>query len=417
MRLINARLPIVFSQLKIFPLAIVTLFTLGGCSWFDTGWFSKDDDEIVPTKLTKIEEEVRLVNLWDRNLGKGADDSAIKLIPALSGSRVFGASADGNVFGLDAVNGNVVWEVNVADFYSEEERAVAFSKDIDVITGGVGQGSGLVVIGSAAGELVALNDEDGSLAWKAKTASEVLAPPQVDGDIVVAQSIDGKVAAYNINDGERKWIYTTSIPSLTLRGTSTPIVTSEFVIAAFANGRLSVLDRKGGLAAIDQRVGISKGKSDLERLIDIDGAMVMDGTSLYAVSYQGNMVMLDLAAAGRVRWGMEASSVVGLGAGFGNIYLAGADSKLTAIAMDSKRELWAIESLLNRDITSPVTLSSYIAVGDFEGYIHLIAQSDGRFVARKKVDGDGVSAPVVVDGSRVFVITNGGRLFAMEVRS
>ncbi|MDG1835829.1 MAG: outer membrane protein assembly factor BamB, partial [Pseudomonadales bacterium] len=262
-----------------------------------------------------------------------------------------------------------------------------------------------------------MNEEDGSLAWKAKTASEVLAPPQVSGDIVVAQSIDGKVAAYNTSDGERRWIYTTSIPSLTLRGTSTPIVTDEFVIAAFANGRLSVLDRFRGLAGIDQRVGISKGKSDLERLIDIDGSMVLDGSSLYAVSYQGNMVVLDLAASGRVGWGMEASSVVGLGSGFGNVYLAGADSKLTAITMDSKRELWASEALLNRDITSPVTLSSYIAIGDFEGYIHLIAQSDGRFVARKKVDGDGISAPVVVDGSRLYVITNGGRLFAMEVRS
>jgi hypothetical protein len=97
MRLINSALPIISSQLKIFPLAIVTLFTLGGCSWFDNGlfensWFSKDDDEIVPAKLIKIEAEVKLVNLWDRNLGKGAEDSAIKLVPALSGSRVFGAS-------------------------------------------------------------------------------------------------------------------------------------------------------------------------------------------------------------------------------------------------------------------------------------------------------------------------------------
>ena len=106
MRLINSALPIISSQLKIFPLAIVTLFTLGGCSWFDNGlfdnnWFSKDEDEIVPAKLIKIEEEVKLVNLWDRNLGKGAEDSAIKLVPALSGSRVFGASADGNVFGIN----------------------------------------------------------------------------------------------------------------------------------------------------------------------------------------------------------------------------------------------------------------------------------------------------------------------------
>jgi outer membrane protein assembly factor BamB len=412
MRLINSRLAITSSQLKVCSLALVTLLTLGGCSWF-----GGDEEEIVPAKLVKFDAEVKLVTLWDHNLGKGANDSAIKLMPAFSGSRIYAASADGNVFAIDSANGNVLWEVNVVDYYSEEERGVAFADDIDVITGGVGQGSNVVVVGSAAGELVALSTEDGALLWKAKTTSEVLAPPQVDNELVVAQAIDGKVAAYNISDGERLWIYSTSIPSLTLRGTSTPIVTDEFVIAAFANGRLSVLDRARGLAAIDQRVGISKGKSDLERLVDIDGAMVIEGDNLYATSYQGNMVMLDLSASGRVLWGMEASSVAGLGSGFGNVYLAGADSKLTAISMDSKRELWAIESLLNREITTPLTLSSYIAVGDFEGYIHIIAQSDGRFVARKKIDGAGVSSPVVVDGSRFYVITDGGRLFAMEVRS
>ena len=413
MRLTNLNLTSVPGRSKFYLLVVFSLLTLGGCSWFE----GDDEDEIVPAKLTKFDAEVRLVTLWDQNLGRGAEDNAIKIVPAFSASRVFGASADGNVFAIDAGTGKVIWKVNVVGFYSEEERAVAFADDIDVITGGVGHGSDIVVIGSAAGELIAMNAEDGTLVWKVATASEVLAPPQVNGDLVIAQSIDGKVAAYSVSDGERSWIYTTSIPSLTLRGTSTPLVTSEYVIAAFANGRLSVLDRNRGLAGIDQRVGISKGKSDLERLVDIDGAMVLEGNSLYAVSYQGNMVMLDLSASGRVGWGMEASSVVGLGSGFGNVYLAGADSKLTAIAMDSKRELWAIESLLNRDITTPVTLSSYIAVGDFAGYIHLIAQSDGRFVARKKIDGDGVSASVVVDGTRIYVITNGGRLFAMEIRS
>jgi len=410
MRLIKSSLPA--NRSKVYLLAIVVLLTLGGCSWFD-----KDDDEVVPAKLTKIKAEVNLVTLWDVNLGKGAEDSAIKFVPAFSGSRVYGASADGNIFAVDSGTGKVVWKVNIVKYYTEKERAVAFADDIDVITGGVGHGSGMVVVGSAAGELVALGEDDGALLWKSSTTSEVLAPPQVDGDLVVAQSIDGKVAAYNAADGKRKWIYTTTIPSLTLRGTSTPIVNSEYVIAGFSNGRVSILDRNRGLAAIDQRVGISKGKSDLERLVDIDGAMILDNNNLYAVSYQGNMVLLDLAASGRARWGMEASSVVGLGTGFGNVYLAGADSKLSAIAMDSKRELWAIESLLNREITTPVAVSSYLAVGDFEGYIHLVAQSDGRFVARKKLDGDGVSAPVVADGSRFYVITDGGRLFAMEVRS
>ena len=150
MQLTHSRRPRIPSQLKVCLLALVTLLALGGCSWFDS-----DDDEIVPAKLIKIDPEVKLVTLWDYNLGKGAEDNAIKLIPAFSGSRVYGASADGNIFAINSGNGKVIWEVNVVDYYSKEERGVAFADGIDVITGGVGQGSNIVVVGSAAGELVA----------------------------------------------------------------------------------------------------------------------------------------------------------------------------------------------------------------------------------------------------------------------
>jgi outer membrane protein assembly factor BamB len=394
-------------------LGSLVLLLISGCSWFG----GKDDEliEIEPTKLTKINKEVELKPIWSQNLGKGADDNAIKLVPALASSRVFAASADGNIFALQSNNGRKIWEQKVKSFYSDGEVRNAFSKNLDVITGGVGIGSDIIVVGTSAGELVALNQSDGSLAWRTRTSSEVLAPPQVSGDIVVAHTIDGKIAAYNALDGERMWIHSASTPSLTLRGTSTPIVTSDFIIAGFANGRFSLLTRDQGNVIADERIATASGESDLERLIDIDGTMIVANSRLFVVSFHGRLASVDLAN-GRLVWARDASSIAGLGEGFGNIYIAHADGMLGAIDAANGRDVWEIDALKHRDITAPVGTGSFIAVGDFEGYLHLVAQSDGRFVGRRKVDGDGLLSPVVVDGNRLFVLGNSGRLSVFEIQ-
>ena len=396
---------------RIWLAALVALL-LSGCSWF-----GGDDDveEIVPTKLVKFENEVEIRPLWDSKLGKGAEDRAIKLVPVVASSRVFAASADGHVIAIQANNGRKIWSVQVKDAYSKEESRNAFGDGSDIITGGLGIGRDIVVAGTSAGEIIAINQSDGSFAWRARTSSEVLAPPQVDRDLVVAHTIDGKLGGFSTLDGERKWLYSTSIPSLTLRGTSTPIISDDFVIAGFANGRFALVDRERGIAGADQRIAAATGRSDLERLVDIDGNMVVAGNVLFIVSFQGRLAAVDLTT-GRLVWSQEASSVVGLGEGFGNIYIAYTDSIISAKDMQDGRDVWEVDALMNRDVTVPVSTGSYLAVGDFEGYLHIIAQSDGRFVARRRVDGDGIQSPVVADGNRLFVIGNSGRLSVFEIQ-
>jgi outer membrane protein assembly factor BamB len=268
----------------------------------------------------------------------------------------------------------------------------------------VGAGGDLVVVGTGSGEILALNQSDGSLAWKSRVASEVLSPPQIDDDLVVVQSIDGKVTAYDAIDGSRKWIYTTNIPSLTLRGTATPIISGDVILVGFSSGRVTLLERETGFSGFDLRVGVAQGGSDLERLVDIDGAMAMENGRLYAASFQGRVIGIDIAS-GRILWSEEASSVSGVGAGFGNVYLASSDSQISAYNADNGREVWRVDAL-----------GSYLAFTDSEGYLHLMAQSDGRFVGRRKIDGSGVRSGVVEEGGRLYAIGNNGSLFVLEIR-
>ncbi|MBT4160369.1 MAG: outer membrane protein assembly factor BamB [Gammaproteobacteria bacterium] len=391
---------------------VVMLAAVAGCSWFG------DDDEpeeIKPNPLPSINQEVKVDVIWSKKIGKGADDRAVRIRPAISGGRIFAASADGSIKALTADTGQVIWDAQIKRFYSKDELAQGFTKDLDAITGGVGAGGDIVVVGTASGDVIAINQSDGTLAWKTATSSEVLAPPQIDGDLVILQTIDGKVTAYDAIDGESRWVYMMNTPPLTLRGTATPMIRDEIVIAAFANGRVAFLDRDRGLAAYDQRVAISQGSTDLERLVDIDGAMQIVEGKLYVASFQGRLVAIDINSGGMI-WAEEVSSIEGVGAGFGNIYAAKADSQITAYNASNGREIWNVDALLHREITSPVTSGSYLIFTDFEGYAHVMAQSDGRFVGRRKIDGSGVKAGIVESGGRLYAMTDSGTLTAIEIR-
>ena len=390
----------------------LVVLAMSGCSWLGG---DEEPEEIKPNALERINEEVRLDVLWSHKIGGGPGDRAIKLRPAIIGGRVFAASADGRIKALTADKGRVIWEAEIKDFYTKEELSFGFSKDLDVITGGVGCGGDLVVVGTGSGEILALNQSDGSLAWKSRVASEVLSQPQIDDDLVVVQSIDGKVAGYDAIDGSRKWIYTTKIPSLTLRGTATPIISGDVILVGFSSGRVTLLERETGLSGLDRRVGVAQGDSDLERLVDIDGAMAMENGRLYAASFQGRIIAIDIAS-GRTLWSEEASSVSGVGTGFGNVYLASSDSQISAHNADNGREVWRVDALLHRDISAPVAIGSYLAFTDFEGYLHLMAQSDGRFVGRRKIDGSGARSGVVAEGGRLYAMGNKGSLFVLEIR-
>lgn len=390
---------------------IMLLLLAAGC-----GSRGGKPDEIKPASLERFSAEVDIRQLWSRNLGKGAYDNTIRLRPAIVGSSIYAATAGGEVAALQAGSGRVLWSLEVTDFYTEEEMANAFTDDMDLITGGVGAGSDLVVVATVAGDIIAMNQSDGSLAWRVPASSEVLAPPVIDGDLVIVQTIDGKIAAYKAVDGERQWIYSASAPLLTLRGTSTPVIYGDFVIGGFGNGRIVILERETGLVRLDQRVAVSEGESDLEKLVDIDGHIEMtDEGKLFVASFQGRLIGVD-ARSGRMMWSVKSSSVAGVGTGFGNVYLAHADDRISAYNADSGREIWEADELLHRDISAPVSISSFVAVTDYEGYIHLLAQSDGRMVGRRKVDGDGLPAGLVVNGGRIYALGTGGRLSVLEVR-
>ena len=386
---------------RIFALLALPLFA--GCSIINLNpatWFS-DDEVNPPAELQDIDQEVELRRLWSANIGNGQGSDYFELTPAIDGERIFAASEDGNIYGLELESGDVIWRTRLDD---------------ETVTGGVGAGRGLVLLGTANAEVIAFNQFTGDELWRGAVTSEVLSPPQTNGDVVVAQTVDGKLIALDAADGARRWIYETTLPALTLRGTNRPVITPQgYVIAGFSNGTLISVAAADGIWRWEERIAIPEGRYDIERVIDADGDLQLDGNRVLASSYQGNVMAFDTAT-GRIVWGMEASSYHGLDQGFGNIYYSSEESHLVAVRDNSNDVVWTNEDLAYRALTGPKTIGNFIAVADFEGWLHIISQIDGRIVGRVRVDDDGVRANILADGGRLYVYGNSGTLMSLAIQ-
>ncbi len=379
-------------------LLLVTLLA-SGCSTMK-GWFSIDDDEDPrqPAELQDIEETVKAKRLWSTGVGKGQGAGLYRIEPVIGGERIYAASSDGEVRALERSNGRRVW-----------------SRDLKMpISGGVGLYGNSLFLGSSDGFVLRLSAETGETLWRTRVTGEVLAPPQGNGRVVVAQGYDGKLHGLDFGTGERLWTYDSNMPVLTIRGTSTPIFRDNLVLAGFANGRVMGFNATSGAVEWEARVAIPQGRSEIERIVDVDGTMVLVGNELFAASYQGNIVAIE-ANSGRKLWERPVSSVSGVSQGFGNVYVADEDGTVLAFQRNGQGQRWSQGALAWRGLGRPVTASSYVAVPDFEGYVHLLSQVDGSFVGRFRADSKGVSADMLNDGNILYVYGDGGKLQAYEL--
>ena len=371
-----------------------------GCSTI-TGWFSDDEfDPREPVELEKITEQVKLKSRWSRGVGDGQGEGLLKINPILVGDSLYAASAEGRVMSVDPESGRVRWK-----------------QDLDLaLSGGVGHHGNSVFVGASEGLVMRLDAASGSEIWRAPVSGEVLSAPQGDGRYVVAQTYDGKLMGFDYETGEVRWTYTSDVPVLTLRGTGTPMILGDNAIAGFADGKVVAINLRSGNVAWEVRVAIPQGRSEIERIVDIDGSMAVQSNELYVASYQGRLAAIDTRS-GRRLWQRNVSSVSGVGVGFGNVYVADDDGTVSAFLRNGQGVRWQNIDLGFRDLSRPTPVGSYVAVVDFEGYLHLLSQVDGEIVGRTKVDSSGARADMLTRGNRLFVFTNDGALKAYDVEA
>ena len=385
-------------QISRYVLLFTMMFSIAGCSTI-SGWFDSDDDDpMAPMALSDITETVKIKELWSVGVGDGQGDGFYRLQPAISGEVIYAASADGEVVAVDRKRGKTLWEV-----------------DLDIsLSGGVGVYNDVLLLGSSEGLVLKLDANTGEQLWTTMLTGEILSPPQANGKVVVAQTYNGKLQGLDFATGQLLWTYNSKVPVLTIRGTSVPIMENNRVYAGFASGRVLAFDAQTGSIVWDGRVAIPQGRSEIERIVDVDGTMELAGNELYAVSYQGSVVAIDIES-GRKIWQQKASSFSGVSLGFGNVYAADEDGTLNAFMRNGEGVRWSQGALGYRQLSRPTPIGSYVTVADFEGYLHVLSQVDGDFVGRVRVDSDGVRADMLSEDGILYVFANDGELVAYEI--
>lgn len=343
-----------------------------------------------PTPLVQITPSVNVSKLWGASLGKGEEHLGVAQRPAIADGRVYAAAVEGGVSAFDLRSGQSVWR------YASELP----------LTGGPGAGEGLVVVGSLEGDVIALDAATGAEKWKSKVANEVLVAPAVGGGMVFVHSNDGRVTALDAGTGERRWFYSADVPALTVRGNGAMTVGPGILFVGNDNGTLTALSMTDGGVVWTTPVAQPEGRSELERMADVDGPALLDNTTLYATSYKNHTVAID-GPSGQLIWDRENGGPRGLGLSNSAVVVTDPTGKVWGLDKNTGSSLWQQDGLAYRNTSAPAVQGDYAVVGDLEGTIHWLRLNDGAFAARASVGGAITGQPAVADDILVVQTTDG----------
>lgn len=372
---------------------LLTALVLGGCSTVE-GWLGKTNG-VEPANLKEISEQTKFRERWHADLG----EAGLGLLqPALTSDAVYGVSGDGRLARLDRATGRQAWRV---------ETGIA-------VSGGVGAGEGLVLVGGNKGEVLAYG-ENGQLRWKAQVSSEVLTAPQAAEGVVIVRSGDGNIAGLNAADGTRRWLYERSTPALVVRSHAGVTIQWGAAFAGFAGGKLAAIRVSDGSVLWEVSVSQPRGNTELERISDITSNPAVDDEQVCAIAFQGRVACYE-GLRGNPLWNRDISSDKGLMLLRKHLYLS--DGKGAVMMLDklSGATLWKNDELFLRETSTPHAIGNFVVVGDYEGYLHALNREDGRIVGRIKLGGGAIDAPILSMDNGLLVQTRDGDLYSLSIQ-
>lgn len=358
-------------------------------------FFGRESNE-VPSELVDFKSTAQTKLLWNVHLGVSEDND---FTPVLDNGFVYAASANGELVKVVAESGKQVWKINAGE----------------PLTGGVGVGANLVLVGTAQG-FVSAYDFNGKLLWKSKVSSQVLSVPKVDYNTVVVRCGDSRIYGINALDGSRKWVYERSNPPLSLRSSAGVALDGGAAYAGFAGGKLVALRIEDGKVIWETSVAQPKGTTEIERIADVTSQPIVDGPLVYAVAYQGKVAAIDRAS-GRTAWSRDISSYTGLNAEDARVFVSHANSAIYALDYATGKTFWRQGDLRQRRISAPLPMGGLIAVGDVEGYVHLLNREDGTFAARVQLENSPIMPQMISSGTSTVIAQNRkGGIYAVSIK-
>lgn len=393
---------------RVLLVALTSLVALAGCHSF------KKENVQPPTPLAKdFKPTVQVTRIWTNRVGEGAGDSGVRLRPAFADGVLYAASTDGKLAAFDAASGKTVWTKSSRTHgwfgWGDKKRADA------LYAGGPMVAGDLLVVGTLDGHIYGINAKDGSPRWESVVNSEVISSPVIAGNLVIARTQDGRLYGFDSSNGERRWVYDQDVvPLLSLRGNGPLLVANGVVFYGSDAGKLVALRLDNGEKLWEQTLASGDGRTEIDRLADADGAILLDGTTLYSAAYHGNLAAID-GPSGRPLWGRPFSTFTSLDISNNAIYGVNDDSQVWAFDKSGGADMWKNDALKYRWLTGPAVQGDYVVVGDVEGYVHWLQTGDGALAGRERLSKKPIRAQPLVVGDTVYVEDVKGRIGAYRL--
>lgn len=396
--------------MRVLFAALVVVFVLGGCA-------SSPSPVQPPARLEPLSNTFRLVRAASFKFGRGAGQHYLRLRPLLRENILYTADYLGNTTAYDLAAKRVLWE---------QELNVPVSSSM------VMHGSALL-LGTSDGRVLSLDANSGAVNWKAQVSSEVLAAPATSNSIVVVRCVNGQLYGLDIRNGSQRWVTEQRTPALTLRGTSTPVIIGDVVLGAFDNGSLIALNLQSGKELWQASIAVPRGRTDIERMVDVDANVVVSDDVVYAVAFQGRIAAVQLGS-GRIIWARDIDSYTGMSVDAYRIYLTDSQGQVWAMDRNNGATLWKQDALVRRGLTRPVIQGEYVVVGDFNGFVHWLQRDTGMLAARARMKvfnytspdldetedlafpkADNILAPPVADNNTLLVMNRYGYIELFDI--
>lgn len=385
---------------KTLLVGLVASVLLAGCS--------SEQDTIVMSPLPEVTSQFIPETVWDKSVGDGVGKYYSHLSPAWEGSSVYAADRNGLVKALDTDSGVEIWSVNLA------EKTGFLSANIPaMLSGGLTVSGEHVYVGTERGTLIALNANDGEIAWTANAGGEVLSRPEVSDGLVLVHTGNGLLQAFDTASGEQRWSLNLDTPSLSVRGESAPAVAMGAAFVGGDNGRVSAVMLGQGQIIWQQRISQTTGTTEISRLNDVDMTPVVADGRVYAIAYNGNLVAMDMRS-GQILWKRDFGSVNELVLDGESLYVVDQDDNVYGLRAADGVTMWSQDKLLHRNLSAPEIFNGYLVVGDGEGYLHWLDTSNGQFVAQNKLNSSGILSRPSIAGDKLMVQARDGRLYLLR---
>jgi outer membrane assembly lipoprotein YfgL len=372
----------------------VFMFSLAGCSLFG------GEEEIVQISPSPtVNNQFPIQEVW-RNSTAGNTHIYSLLGPINYDNTIYVASRSGQVKAIDLSTGHTIWDKNLS-------QSTLFSSKTALFSGGVSADEKYVYVGSERAVVYALDRNDGNVVWEKPVKGEVLARPVSSDNKLIIHTASGNLQALDRNTGEDVWDVMLEVPTLSLRGNSTPTIAHGAAILGDDTGHVNAYYINDGQLIWQQRISQPSGSTEIAKLNDVDSTPVIEGNLAYAIGYNGNVVALDLSN-GQIVWRKEMGSTHSFVVDSQQLFVVDQNDNVRAVSKNGGTILWTQAGLLHRQLTDPVIYENYIVVGDFEGYLYWLDKDKGEIVAKTQVSSSGlISKPLVVDNKIVVQAKNG----------